>query len=325
MKKANIILLFSLVFVLFTVNGCKDDPCENVVCLNGGACSDGTCICPSGYTGAHCETMVTTDPCTGITCLNGGACLSGVCICPDGWTGVLCQTPETTNPCAGINCQNGGTCVNGTCNCPTGWTGTLCQTPVTTDPCAGINCQNGGTCVNGVCDCPPGWTGTLCQTQINPCAGINCQNGGTCVSGTCNCPTGWTGTLCQTAATPTSVLVTKFVVTNYPSTSGGAGWDPFSGTDMYVALNQGSSAYNDVLWTSYYENATGTKTYNVNWTINNPTLDHVVSLWDSDSPDFDDFMCGVIFTPSEYSTNSPSTFTLITSDMTVTLHVTWFY
>ena len=254
MKKANIILLFSLIFVLFTVNGCKDDPCENAVCLNGGACSDGICICPSGYTGAHCETTISSN-------------------------------------CAGINCQNGGTCVNGVCDCPTGWTGALCQTPVTTDPCAGISCQNGGTCVNG----------------------------------TCNCPTGWTGTLCQTAATPTSVLVTKFVVTAYPSTSGGAGWDPFSGTDMYVALNQGSTAENNVLWTSYYENATGTKNYNVNWTIPNPTLDHVVSLWDSDTPDADDFMCGVIFTPSEYSTNSPATFTLSTSQMTVTLHVTWYY
>lgn len=30
-------------------------PCENVVCLNGGACSDGQCICAVGFEGLKCE------------------------------------------------------------------------------------------------------------------------------------------------------------------------------------------------------------------------------------------------------------------------------
>lgn len=31
-------------------------PCEDVVCLNGGACSDGVCHCAYGFEGVHCET-----------------------------------------------------------------------------------------------------------------------------------------------------------------------------------------------------------------------------------------------------------------------------
>ena len=31
-------------------------PCNNVICLNGGTCSDGLCNCPVGYEGNKCET-----------------------------------------------------------------------------------------------------------------------------------------------------------------------------------------------------------------------------------------------------------------------------
>jgi hypothetical protein len=30
------------------------DPCGSIECLNGGYCSDGTCICPEGFTGVNC-------------------------------------------------------------------------------------------------------------------------------------------------------------------------------------------------------------------------------------------------------------------------------
>ncbi|PQJ11863.1 hypothetical protein CJD36_008700 [Flavipsychrobacter stenotrophus] len=35
---------------------CTKDECKNVTCLNGGTCSGGTCTCPTGYTGASCQT-----------------------------------------------------------------------------------------------------------------------------------------------------------------------------------------------------------------------------------------------------------------------------
>lgn len=36
----------------------KSDPCEEVVCQNGGTCSDGTCNCPEGFAGTLCETAL---------------------------------------------------------------------------------------------------------------------------------------------------------------------------------------------------------------------------------------------------------------------------
>ncbi len=35
------------------------DPCEGVTCQNGGACLEGKCQCPTGFTGANCETQAT--------------------------------------------------------------------------------------------------------------------------------------------------------------------------------------------------------------------------------------------------------------------------
>jgi hypothetical protein len=32
------------------------DPCSGVTCLNGGACSGGTCTCPTGFMGTNCGT-----------------------------------------------------------------------------------------------------------------------------------------------------------------------------------------------------------------------------------------------------------------------------
>jgi hypothetical protein len=58
----SIVLCFTM--VLFTA--CEKDatknsttnlqPCKNVICLNGGACSDGVCNCAVGYEGLKCET-----------------------------------------------------------------------------------------------------------------------------------------------------------------------------------------------------------------------------------------------------------------------------
>ena len=93
MKKTRFFLFTVLVTLMAFATiyeSCKKDPCSGVACLNGGACSGGSCICASGYTGYHCETKL--DPCAGVTCYNGGYCNLGSCVCPPGYTGTYCET-----------------------------------------------------------------------------------------------------------------------------------------------------------------------------------------------------------------------------------------
>lgn len=44
--------------VVFT--SCTKASCETVICQNGGACSNGECVCPTGFSGTLCETASTS-------------------------------------------------------------------------------------------------------------------------------------------------------------------------------------------------------------------------------------------------------------------------
>jgi len=61
MQIRNILLTALLSIALFSVisytSSCKKDACENVICLNLGACDGGGCVCPIGYEGARCEKL----------------------------------------------------------------------------------------------------------------------------------------------------------------------------------------------------------------------------------------------------------------------------
>lgn len=48
-------LTFALLSILLFFSCQKDDPCENITCLNGGACANGLCNCEEGYTGSDCS------------------------------------------------------------------------------------------------------------------------------------------------------------------------------------------------------------------------------------------------------------------------------
>ena len=54
-------LLFSLFCALFLTNCTNQDPClkNNIECKNGGACSDGKCLCANAFEGALCENRIT--------------------------------------------------------------------------------------------------------------------------------------------------------------------------------------------------------------------------------------------------------------------------
>ncbi|UTW64500.1 hypothetical protein KFE98_10290 [bacterium SCSIO 12741] len=85
--------LFSLAIIS---QSCKKDKCEEVSCSNGGVCVDGTCECPSGFSGENCQTE---DKCitSGVSCQNGGTCVNGACDCPDGFTGTNCETLDLSD------------------------------------------------------------------------------------------------------------------------------------------------------------------------------------------------------------------------------------
>jgi|GEM_PF-4150543 len=44
-----------LAVAAFAFLACSKDKCKDTKCENGGKCTDGTCQCPTGFTGSKCE------------------------------------------------------------------------------------------------------------------------------------------------------------------------------------------------------------------------------------------------------------------------------
>jgi len=58
MKQIHLALVLALSTITVLSSCKKDDPCDNVVCQNGGTCNDGSCACATGYEGTTCATEV---------------------------------------------------------------------------------------------------------------------------------------------------------------------------------------------------------------------------------------------------------------------------
>ncbi|KAJ8044056.1 Fibropellin-1 [Holothuria leucospilota] len=200
-------------------DGKAPDPCNSIICLNGGICNNGNCDCSNtGYSGINCGIL--TDACFSHPCKNDGTCRNfGTyfqCGCTAEFEGTFCES--FVDPCLAIPspCQNGASCSNPQggqyfCNCLPQYTGTNCETEV--NPCASDPCQSGSTCQKVAfgyqCQCQPGYGGINCDNVVDPCLAIPspCQNGASCSNPQggqyfCNCLPQYTGTNCETEVNP---------------------------------------------------------------------------------------------------------------------------
>ncbi len=154
------------------------------------------------------------------------------------------------------------------------------------------------------------------------CGSVDCLNGGVCLNNTCYCPTGYGGQDCGTVLTPVSVTITRIEVSNYPVYSSGSYWDFSTDSDPFVSLSAGGTCYSSDAITGYYYDAYGqTLGYNVTYTIG-ITQVYALGLWDYDSPDPSDYMCGVSFAATSHKSGYPSSFTVY-GGCTAKIFVTW--
>ncbi len=91
--KVNKQVIFPLLILFVLAGGCEKDPCETLVCQNGGACLDGACACPEGIIGKECELVI--DPCIALAC-DRGTCVAlsateAFCQCETGYEGDRCD------------------------------------------------------------------------------------------------------------------------------------------------------------------------------------------------------------------------------------------
>lgn len=173
--------------------------------------------------------------------------------------------------------------------------------------------------------------GLFATSCSDPCKKTVCYNG-YCANGDCVCETGYTGADCSVEVTPTRIKVSRIDVSGFPATdANGAGWDLNSGCDIYPIF--GNNTTTTVLYdgrNSFEQNATPGTTYswefNTPINIDNPTDQHVISLYDFDDFDADDFMGGFTFTPYTKGEMFPSKLTIknsTISNLEFVLYVTY--
>jgi len=177
-----------------------------------GKCTNGNCLCDSGYEGKKCDKR--------ITCLKGpggfecggdtrGICDYGECTCKAGYEGDSCQDPT---PCKN-GCAENGMCIRGVCSCFKGWSGEDCSAFLGGKPCSTnpkekkTTCSGHGVCFDGQCICHPAFKGKDCKvTKQCPRNGRDgpkgmrnkqCSNRGTCFMGECICRPGFSGNDCS--------------------------------------------------------------------------------------------------------------------------------
>ena len=91
-------------------SACTTDPCKDVTCNNGGTCTDGTCICATGYEGTNCDTEMRAKFIGNYNITES---------CTSGTDTYSCAVTTSSTGVANIsfsNLYNGGVSVSGTVN-----------------------------------------------------------------------------------------------------------------------------------------------------------------------------------------------------------------
>ena len=150
-----------------------------------------------------------------------------------------------------------------------------------------------------------------------PCTPIACLNGGVSNSNCgCNCPAGYSGNNCSTQLTPTQILISKVVISNFPATKpNGTSWDfnpvnPINNNpDLYlVFINSTQTYFNSV--NNRFDDAIAGNQYTYNFTtpviITSVNNLHNITLYNYNTSGADDEMGSVTFTPYSNTNNFPS-------------------
>ncbi|XP_022906889.2 fibrillin-2-like [Onthophagus taurus] len=186
-------------------SGCR------AMCMFGGTCVDGKCVCSAGYQGEFCTEPICVDGCK-----NGGKCIGpDRCACVYGFQGNFCEIDYRTGPCytgyRGALCANqleGVVCTKTMCCATVGkaW-GHPCEhcpsrlecdigflKNTRSGRCEDINeCEaipylcSGGRCVNSIgsfdCECPRGQARNVATNKCDD--RDECLDAGICENGYC--------------------------------------------------------------------------------------------------------------------------------------------